>query len=112
MSLLGGYKNINQQTEDYNLTTVNLDPIIKGEMVVCQFYISMADLVMAKSNEHLQNEVKKNLAINIANYMMDNGLIEYTRLDDHNTSTVRFLGRVCVVPKNTVQILRKALDKK
>lgn len=74
---------------------------IKGRMIVASLALSEGELVLLS-----KDEIKKRLAIQLAEGMLEEGCIEYTQGHDWTNHSVMIRARAFVVPSADVKLLR------
>lgn len=74
---------------------------IKGRMLIASLALSEGELVLLS-----KDEIKKRLAIQLAEGMLEEGCIEYTQGHDWTNRSVMIRARAFAVPSDMVQILR------
>jgi len=75
---------------------------IKGTLVIVNHNVN--EKYSIKGNTL---QLKQELATKLAEYMINNDLIEFTKIEEPTNFMTRYYARVCLVPKNIVQILKK-----
>lgn len=81
---------------------------VQGEMILAE--IDVTDLELTKMNldhDSFKNEVKKQLANNIAEQLLNNKLIEFTKIEDIHTGNTKFKARAFLTPDNKVREIRR-----
>jgi len=86
-----------------------VDVPVGGKLVVYREQLSSHTIVRADSDPDLKRAIKRNIANQIANYMLDNNLIEINLRDDPITFTKEIVARVCIVPDDKIRIVRKMI---
>lgn len=76
---------------------------IKGTLLVISH--SVNEKVFMRMGNTLQ--LKHALATKLAEYLINSDLIEFTKIEEPTNCMTRYYARVCLVPKNIVQILKK-----
>ena len=90
---------------DVDFTTY--DYIIGGKLVVGK--VTMDDSYFAMLNDvDAKQHVKDKLAKDLATYMLENNLLEFTQFQDPISSTKTIMVRAYVAPNDQVKILRLA----
>lgn len=87
-------------------TIKTVDVPIGGKLVVYREQISSHEIARADSDSDLKRVIRRNIANQIALYMLDNNLIEINLRDDLNTFTKEIVARVCIVPDDKIRIVR------
>ena len=81
---------------------------IKGELIFASLTVSEAECMEFNNDIDYLNNVKLRLANMIAKTLLENNrFIEFTRQKDHSSYTTKFIGRMAVVPKDKVQLIRQ-----
>ena len=97
--------------DNYLIDPVNVtykDTPIGGKLVMAQKIVT--GLEMAQMNEsNLKTWIKENLAMNLVRSMIDNNLIEFTKMTSSQDYSVKFSARCYLAPSEEVRILRTAL---
>lgn len=75
---------------------------IKGTLLVVSHTMSEKDLMMGNTLQ-----LKHALATKLAECLVDSDLIEFTKIEEPTNFMTRYYARVCLVPRNIVQILKK-----
>lgn len=84
------------------------DTPIGGKLVIAQKVIT--ELEMTQINEsNLKAWIKENLTMNLVRSMIDNNLIEFTKMTSSQDYSVKFSARCYLAPSEEVRILRTAL---
>ena len=84
------------------------DYAIKGELIVASLTVGDSEFARFNNDIDYLNNVKVRLAHMIAKTLLeDSKFVEFTRLTDHSSLTTKFIGRMAVVPKDQVQIIRQ-----
>jgi len=78
-----------------------------GKFGTIEKTISLVSIESAKPE--FENYIKNELAKDIANYMIKNQLISFTKQENIVENTVTYRARFCLMPTDQVQILRKSL---
>jgi len=73
---------------------------IKGTLLVVSHNVNEKDFVVTLQLKHA-------LATKLAEYLINSDLIEFTKIEEPTNCMTRYYARVCLVPKNIVQILKK-----
>jgi len=84
-----------------------VDVPVGGKLVVYREQLSHHTIVRANSDSDLKRAIQRNIANQIALYMLDNNLIEINLRDDPNTFTKEIIARVCIMPDEQVRTLRR-----
>jgi len=82
-------------------TTIKNDLPIQGTMVIVS---TNANLSIHSLSEE---EIKKRLAEELVQELLNNNMVEFTRISQPEFNVNKIFARVCLVPKDIVQILRK-----
>jgi hypothetical protein len=89
-----------------------IDPedFIKGEMVTAQEVVSALQITeMMMDADNFKQEMKKKLALKIAEKLLENKLVEFTKQEDLHTDEITFRVRAYLVRDDKVRTLRKEL---
>ena len=84
------------------------DYIIGGKMVVGRASMEHSYAVQMNSDVEFRNEVKKKLIMDMAQFMLENNLVEFTQYDDPLTMNKQIAVRAYLAPNDQVKILRLA----
>lgn len=77
---------------------------IQGKLVACSMEIDLDHLQLADRN--FNTTIKRDLARQIADFMVHNNMIEYVKQDMLYTRTVRITARVFVTPNDEIKTIR------
>lgn len=84
------------------------DTPIGGKLVMAQKVIT--ELEMTQINEsNLKAWIKENLTMNLVRSMIDNNLIEFTKMTSSQDYSVKFSARCYLAPSEEVRILRAVI---
>ena len=84
------------------------DYIIGGKMVVGRASMEHSYAAQMNSDVEFRNEVKKKLIMDMAQFMLENNLVEFTQYDDPLTMNKQIAVRAYLAPNDQVKILRLA----
>lgn len=84
------------------------DYAIGGKMVVATTSMSDDFYQLTQTDTAAKERVKFDLVTQIAKYMVENRLVEFTQYKDPIMGNTRVACRVCLVPDEQVKILRLA----
>jgi hypothetical protein len=84
------------------------DYIIKGEMIVTSLIFTEYDALILTESER-KARIKEKLAIQLAEYILENKMVEFTQMTDHVTGDITVKARCFLVPSSEVQIIRDIL---
>jgi hypothetical protein len=84
------------------------DYIIGGKMVVGRATLEESYAQMMLSDDDARMNVKKKLISDMAQYILENNLVEFTQQDDPMTMCKNIYIRVYLAPNDQVKILRLA----
>jgi hypothetical protein len=87
------------QTHDY---------IIGGKMVVGKAVMEDSFVRLADTDHEARMMIKRKLAMDMAEYMIENNLVEFTQMDDPMTMRKHVMIRAYIAPNDQVKILRLA----
>lgn len=87
------------QTHDY---------IIGGKLVVGKAVMEESFAVFTKADSEARAMIKRKLAMDMAEYMIENNLVEFTQQDDPLTMRKTVYVRAYIAPNDQVKILRLA----
>lgn len=66
--------------------------------IVIQKMIDHQVFLQAKTDQRLKDHIKKDMALEIAHYLMENGLVKYTYYEDPLAYAVRITARLKNAP--------------
>ena len=84
------------------------DYIIGGKMVVGRASMDQSYAVQMTSDQTFRDEVKKKLIMDMAQFILENNLVEFTQYDDPSSFTKHIAVRAYLAPNDQVKILRLA----
>lgn len=87
------------QTHDY---------IIGGKLVVGKAVMEDSFAQLANTDHEARMQLKKKLVMDMAQYMLENNLVEFTQQDDPMTLRKTVYVRAYIAPNDQVKILRLA----
>lgn len=82
--------------------------LVKGEMITAQMHVS--DFEIAKMNideDQFRHEMKKKLAHELAEQMLKNKFVEFTKQENLQNGDTIFRARAFLTPDDKVRVLRK-----
>jgi hypothetical protein len=82
--------------------------IIGGKMVVGRASMDQTFAAQMRSDIDFKKEVKTKLIMDMAQYMLENNLVEFTQYDDPINFTKHIAVRAYLAPNDQVKILRLA----
>lgn len=82
--------------------------IIGGKMVVGRATMEHAYAVQMNTDHDFRDEVKKKLIMDMAQFILENNLVEFTQYDDPMTMNKQIAVRAYLAPNDQVKILRLA----
>jgi hypothetical protein len=86
------------------------DYVIKGEMVLASITFTVYDALNLTESEQ-KARIKEKLARQVAEYILENKLVEFTQMTDSVTGDKTVKARCFLVPSGEVQIIREILKK-
>lgn len=102
-----------------NTTILTLDPsnngtitcdvpkdVIKGEMLLREYTVSDSEF-MKIEQEQFEKDVKRKLALELAECILENKLAEFTKQYNMKEFKITFRARAFLTPDSQVRILRK-----
>lgn len=84
------------------------DYVIGGKMVVGKTILDDKYSALMKTDFEARNHVKKELIMQMAKFMLENNLVEFTQMDDPITFRKHIAVRAYLAPNDQVKILRLA----
>jgi hypothetical protein len=91
-----------------DVTFTSYDYAIGGKMVVGSCTMTEMEAIDMMDNIGGKAMIKKSLVDQMANYMLENKLAEFTMTEDHARATRTFRVRAYLAPNDQVKILRTA----
>jgi len=86
------------------------DYVIKGEMLLATMtFKSYHTFDMSESER--KAHIKETLAKELAHYILENKMVEFTQLNSPTTEEITVKARCFLVPSSEVQIIREILKK-
>jgi hypothetical protein len=86
----------------------DFDETVRGEMVTFQKVVSVHELEMIKLDEDIFNQqVKKELVFKLAEQILNNKLVEFTKQENLHTHEITYRARAFLTPDDQVRILRQ-----
>lgn len=86
------------------------EDFIQGEMVTVQEVVSALRVAeMFMDSDNFKQEIKKKLANQIAEKLLENKLVEFTKQEYLHTNETTFRARAYLVKDDKVRVLRKEL---
>jgi hypothetical protein len=82
------------------------DYAIGGKMITATYTASYLDAMAWKTD--FETHVKEQLAKNLAKFMLDNKLIEFTKISNHYSEDILYNARCYLAPDAQVRIIRIA----
>jgi hypothetical protein len=91
-----------------NSVFIGQEEFIKGEMVTVQNVVKDFEITqMMIDADNFKQEMKKKLAHQIAEKLLENKLVEFTKQENLNTNEITFRARAYLVKDDKVRTLRK-----
>jgi hypothetical protein len=84
------------------------DYVIGGKMVVGRAVMDESFSQLANTDHEARMHLKKKLVMDMAEYMLENNLVEFTQQDDPLTMRKAVMVRAYLAPNDQVKILRLA----
>ena len=84
------------------------DYIIGGKMVVGRALLDESFSQLMNNDHEARMMVKKKLIMDMAEYILDNDLVEFTQMDDPMTFRKQIAVRAYLAPNDQVKVLRLA----
>ena len=91
---------------DEELTFKTKDYPIGGKIVSTSLEITFADTDRFLSDDDFKRAIKERMATHLIKCMMENNLIEFTKIEDSMTGSYRLHARCYLAPDDQVKILR------
>jgi hypothetical protein len=90
------------------VNSFSLDETVRGEMITVQKVIDVHESQLMKLNEdEFNRQVKRELTIQLAEHILKNNFVEFTKQQNMNTSEVTYRARAYLTPDDRVRMLRK-----
>ena len=93
------YQEVDFKTYDY---------VIGGKMIVGKAVMSESFSELLNTDHDARMHIKKQLISDMAKYILENNLVEFTQMDDPITFTKTVVVRAYLAPNDQVKILRLA----
>ena len=100
-----GQQNFNPFEE---VTFTTHDYVIGGKLVIGHATYDAGYASLMNTDIEARQRVKFELANQLATYMIENNLVEFTQMDDHTMQTKRVAVRAYLAPNDQIKILRLA----
>ena len=91
---------------DEEFTFKTMDYPIGGKIVSTSLEITFADTDRFLSDDDFKRAIKERMATHLVKCMMENNLIEFTKIEDSATGSYRLHARCYLAPNDQVKILR------
>ena len=91
---------------DEELTFKTMDYPIGGKLLSTSVDITFADTNRFLTDDDFKNAIKQRMATHLVKCMMENNLIEFTKIEDSKTGSYRLHARCYLAPNDQVKILR------
>lgn len=91
---------------DEEFTFKTMDYPIGGKLVIGSLDITFADIDRFLTDDGFKNAIKEKMATHLVKCMMENNLIEFTKIADSMTGSHRLHARCYLAPDDQVKILR------
>lgn len=90
------------------IDSFSLDETVRGEMITAQMVFNASTLAQIKvDDETFKQDTKRKLAIQLAEQILNNKLVEFTKQENLNTFEITYRARAYLTPDNQVRMLRK-----
>lgn len=83
--------------------TINAFEEVKGEMILVEKVVDTTHVNLPD-----KEQIKKELAEQLAQKILESNLVEFTRQDDFKTDLVTFRARAYLTPDEKIRVLRKS----
>ncbi len=84
------------------------DYVIGGKMIVGRAIMDESFSQLMKTDYDARQKIKEKLVHDLATYMLENNLVEFTQMDDPITFRKQIAVRAYLAPNDQVKILRLA----
>jgi hypothetical protein len=102
------YNGINLPYDTNSLSISHVEDFIQGEMVTVQNVVKDFQIAgMMMDPDNFKQEMKIKLALEIAEKLLENKLVEFTKQENLNTNEITFRARAYLVKDDKVRTLRK-----
>ena len=91
---------------DEEFTFKTMDYPIGGKLLSTSLDITFADTNRFLTDDDFKNAIKQRMATHLVKCMMENNLIEFTKIEDSATGSYRLHARCYLAPNDQVKILR------
>jgi tyrosine-protein phosphatase YwqE len=91
-----------------DVTFTSYDYPIGGKMVVGSCTMTEMEAIDMMANNGGKERIKESLIQQLARYILENKLVEFTMVEDHARATRTFRVRAYLAPNDQVKILRTA----
>ena len=91
---------------DEKFTFKTMDYPIGGKLVSGSLDITFADTNRFLTDDDFKNAIKQRMATHLVKCMIENNLIEFTKIEDSKTGSYRLHARCYLAPNDQVKILR------
>lgn len=83
-----------------------IDYGIGGKLICASRQVDYLEELKYNSEDDYKRLLKLDMATELARFMIENNLIEFTRLTDHNTMIDKIFARCYLAPDDQVRLLR------
>lgn len=94
----------NWADEEFTFTTMEYP--IGGKLLSTSLDITFADVDRFLTDEDFKDAIKERMATALVKFMIENKLIEFTKIEDSMTGSHRLHARCYLAPNDQVKILR------
>lgn len=109
MAVTTGMRPITDYINDWETMFESVDHAITGKLVVCNARFQDT-LIQSMHNGHMSQEdrlhIKRQMAAQIAEFLLENNMIEFTQMRDPTTFDTVVRGRVFVTPDGQTRVIR------
>lgn len=89
---------------EFNFTSYEYP--IGGKLLKCSTEVTAQQIISFGGEPAFNDYIKLQMSKDIANYMLNNRLIEFTRMKNPETVSTRITARCYLVPDDQIKILR------
>lgn len=98
--------NIVRLDDDTEFNFTSYEYPIGGKLLKCSTEVTAQQIISFGDEAAFNNYIKLQMSKDIAKYMMNNRLIEFTRMQNPETLSTLINARCYLVPDNQIKVLR------
>lgn len=93
--------------KDFHTDFETIDVTITGKMVKVSAVLDDAVIMnMGRLPQQDKDYIREQLAMQLASFLMENNMIEYTQMSDPTNFKTRIMGRIFVTPNGDTKLIR------